>query len=87
MDTIISTKEQLLEHLDILKFAWENEFTNLIEFSEEEIERWLVRYINQNDEVDDTFHQLGTYLREMENDLLEINTRNDIMMAPMNEYI
>ena len=35
MDTILSTKEQLLKQLNILKVAWESEFTNLIEFSKE----------------------------------------------------
>ena len=52
MDTILLSKDKLLEQLDVLKVAWENEFTGSIEFSKEEVERWLVRYINRNDEVD-----------------------------------
>jgi hypothetical protein len=47
MDTILSSKEKLLDQLNVLKVAWENEFTESIEFSEEEIKRWLVRYINK----------------------------------------
>jgi len=44
-------------HLNALKFSWENEFTKTIEFFEDEVEKWLVWYINVNDELDDTLHQ------------------------------
>jgi hypothetical protein len=59
MDTMILSKETLMEQLNALKVAWENEFTETIDFSEEEVEKWLVQYINRNDEVDDTLHQSG----------------------------
>jgi hypothetical protein len=42
MDTILLSKEKLLEQLEVLKVAWASEFTDSIEFSEDEIERWLV---------------------------------------------
>jgi hypothetical protein len=87
MDTILSSKEQLLEQLNVLKVAWANKFTESIEFFEEEIRRWLVTYINRNDEVDDTLHQLGMDLREMENEMFEKNTKHEIMLPPMREYI
>jgi hypothetical protein len=69
MDTTLSSKEKLLDQLNVLKVAWENEFTESIEFSKEEIKKWLVKYINKNDEVDDTLHQLGMDLRDMENEM------------------
>ena len=47
-----------------LKVAWANEFNETIEFFEDEVEKWLVRYINRNDEVDDTLHQSELDLRE-----------------------
>jgi hypothetical protein len=42
MDTILLSKEQLLEQLEGLKVAWESEFTDSIELYEGEVERWLV---------------------------------------------
>ena len=57
MDTMISTKKSLTWQLKALKIAWANEFTETMEFSEDEVERWLVRYININDEVENTLHQ------------------------------
>jgi hypothetical protein len=87
MDTTLMSKYQLLDQLEDLKLAWENEFIDSIEFSKDEIERWLVRYNNKNDDIDDTLHQLGIYLREMENEMFEIKTKHEIMVAPMREYI
>jgi hypothetical protein len=56
METTLLYKYQLLEQVDVLKFAWVSEFTKSIELSEEEFERCLVIYVNINDEVDDTLN-------------------------------
>jgi hypothetical protein len=81
MDTMIPTKESLTGQLNALKVAWANEFIETIEFSEDEVEKWLVWYINGNDEVDDTLHQLKLDLREFENQLFEIKTKQEITVA------
>jgi len=39
MDSILLSKDQLQEHLDALKISWENEFNEITEYSEEEIEK------------------------------------------------
>jgi len=57
MNTMILSKENLMEQLNTLKFAWKNEFIETIDFSKEEVKKWSVQYININDEVDDTLHQ------------------------------
>jgi hypothetical protein len=51
-----------------------SEFSDSNEFSKEEVERWLVRYINKNDDIEDMLHQLSIDLIEMENELFEIKT-------------
>ena len=50
-----------MEQLKTSKVSWDNKFTETIEFSEDEVEKWLVWYIDINDEVDDTLHQLELY--------------------------
>jgi hypothetical protein len=57
MDRMILSKEHLMGKLNALKVSLENECTETIEFSEDEVEIWLVWYIKKNDEVDETFHQ------------------------------
>jgi hypothetical protein len=87
MDTMISTKEYLTGQLKSLKVAWANEFTETIEFSKDEVERWSVRYINRNDEVDDTLHQSDLYMREFKIQLFEIKTKHEITMEPLRGYV
>jgi hypothetical protein len=76
MDTIILTKKTLMGQLKAPKVVWANEFTETIESFEDEVEKWLVWYININDEVDDTLHQSELDLREFENQLFEIKTKH-----------
>jgi hypothetical protein len=87
MDTMILTKESLMGQLKILKVAWANEFTETIEFSEGEVERWLVQYINRNNEMDDTLHQSELDPREFERQLFKIKPKHEIIVAPLREYI
>jgi hypothetical protein len=66
MDSILLSKDQLQEHLDALKISWENEFNEITEYSEEEVEKWLIRYVNKNEDVEDTLHQLSFDIRDIE---------------------
>jgi hypothetical protein len=70
-----------------LKVSWASEFNDLIENSEEEVEMWLVWYVNKNEDIEDTLHQLSLDLREMENELFETKTKNEITVDPTREYI
>jgi hypothetical protein len=85
MDTILFSKEKLWEQLEALKVAWANEFSDSFEFFKEEVERWFVLYINKNDDIEDMLHQLSIDLRELENELFKIKTKNEIMVASMME--
>jgi len=87
MDTMILTKEYLTRQLSALKVAWANDFTEAIEFSEDEVEKSLVWYINRNNEVDDTLHKAKLYLRGFENQLFQIKTKHEITVALLREYI
>jgi hypothetical protein len=42
MDTMLLSKEKLQEQLEALKVSWASEFNDSIEYSEEEVEIWLV---------------------------------------------
>jgi hypothetical protein len=87
MDTIILSREKLQEKLEALKVAWASEFSDSIGFSKEEVERWLVWYVNKNEDIEDTLHQLSLDLRELENELFETKTKHEITVDPMREYI
>jgi len=45
---------------------------NLTEYSEIDIESWLVHYVKKNDDIEDTFHQLSMVFKDLENSLFDI---------------
>jgi hypothetical protein len=45
------------------------------------------RYVNKNDDIEDTLHQLTMEFKDLENELFDIKVRQEIMVAPMREYI
>jgi hypothetical protein len=87
MNSILLSKEQMEEKLDSLKIASTKKFNNLTEYSETEVESWLVHYVNKNDDIEDTLHQLSMDFKDLENSLFDIKVRQEIMVAPMREYI
>jgi hypothetical protein len=42
--------------LDALKISWENEFNEINEYLEEEVEKWLICYVNKNEDVENMLH-------------------------------
>ena len=56
----------------------------MTEYTEHEVEIWLVNYVNKNE---DTFHQLSIDLRDLERTLFDIKVKKEIILTPMREYI
>jgi hypothetical protein len=48
MGSILLTNDWLQEQLEALKTSRANEFDNLIELSQEEVEKWLIHFVNKN---------------------------------------
>jgi hypothetical protein len=81
------TRKQFEEHVEILKGLSTEKFNNMIEYTEYEIESWLVNYVNKNEDIEDTLHQLSFELRELEGTIFDIKVRQEINVVPMKEYI
>jgi hypothetical protein len=47
----------------------------------------LVSYLNTNEVIEDTLHQLSMEFRNMENSLFDIKVRKEIIVSPMIDYI
>jgi hypothetical protein len=63
------------EKLDSLKLSSVKKFNNLTEYSEIEIESWLVRYVRKNDDIEDILHRISMDFKYIENALFNINFR------------
>jgi hypothetical protein len=57
------------------------------EYTEQEIESWLVDYIHKNEDIEITLQQLSIEYRELESTMLEIRVRKEVNVAPMRESI
>jgi hypothetical protein len=87
LNSIFMTRKQFEEHVEILKSLSAEKFNNMTEYTENEIESWLVSYVNKNEDIEDTLHQLSFELRELEGTIFDIKVRQEINVAPMKEYI
>jgi hypothetical protein len=58
-NSIFMTKEQFEKKLESLKSASTERFNSLTEYSEFEVESWLVNYVNKNEDMEETSHQIS----------------------------
>jgi hypothetical protein len=73
--------------LEFLKTTSAERFNSLIEYSKLEVKIWLVSYINKNEYVEDTLHQISIEFIDLESSLYDIKVKQEIGVAPMRDYI
>jgi hypothetical protein len=66
--------------LDALKVSWENEFNEITKYLEEEVEKWLFRYVNKIEDVEDMLHQLSFDIRDMEKELFNARIKHEMLV-------
>jgi hypothetical protein len=81
------TKEVFQEQVDILKGLSFEKFYGVLEHHLDEHERWVLDYASHNEEIEQSLHSISTDLRKLENDLYDIEIRDEINTAPMKRYI
>jgi phage regulator Rha-like protein len=59
--------------MDSFKIESVKKFNNLIEHSEIDAGSWLAHYVNKNDDIEDTLHQISMYFKDLENSLFDDN--------------
>jgi hypothetical protein len=86
LNSILMTREQFEEHLEILKAISAKKFNSLTEYSEQEVKSLLVIYVNKNEYIEDNLHQLSIEFKDLERTLFDIKIRKEIIITPMREY-
>jgi hypothetical protein len=81
------TKEAFQEQVDILKGLSFEKFYDILGHRLDEHERWVLDYVAHNEEIEQSLHSISMDLRKLENDLYNIEIRDEINMAPMKIYI
>jgi len=87
LNYVLMSKEKLEENVELFKIALVERINSLIEYSEMEVEIWLVSYVNKNEDIEDTLHQLLFDFRDLESALFDIKLRQEKCVVPMRDYI
>ena len=81
------TKQAFDEQLDILKGLSLEKFYDILEYGVDELENWIVDYSTHNEEIEQALHSISVDLRKLENEIFNIEIRDEINVAPMRSYI
>ena len=87
LNSIFMSKEYFEEKIKSLKFASTERFISLTEYSEFEVESWLVNYVNKNEYIEETLHQISIDYWEIEDSWFDIRVRQEVIVTPMRDYI
>ena len=63
LNSMLMTREQFEEHLEILKVVSVKKFNSLTEYTKQEVESRLVSYVNKNEDIEDILHHISTNFR------------------------
>jgi len=57
--SMLMTRQQCEEQIEGLKKASVGKFDRIVEFTYEEIDSWLVKYINKNEDIENTLQNVS----------------------------
>lgn len=83
MNIKLLIKDLMQENLDGLKISLTNEFNDLIGFLQEEVEKWLIHFVNKNEDQVDIIHQLGLELKEAKDEFFKPNIKHGLVASPL----
>jgi hypothetical protein len=87
LNSLFLTKKAFDEQLEIFKgLSFEN-FYGILEYSEDDVENWLVNYSMKNQDIEEALRNISIDLRDLEGYLFNIKIWHEINVAPMRIYI
>jgi hypothetical protein len=87
VNSLALTKQAFDKQLDNFKALSLEKIYRILEYHEEDVDNWLVRYSVQNGDIHQFLCNFSIDLTELENELFSIKIRNDINVAPLRSYI
>jgi hypothetical protein len=84
---MLQTRQQFEESMEKLNKLSAEKFNSMIEYTEDDIDNWLVEYANRNEDIETTLQNLSIDYREYENELFKIKVKQEVIIAPLREYI
>jgi hypothetical protein len=84
---MLMTRQHFEGQVEELKRASTEKFDTMIEFTHDDIDNWLVEYTNKNEDIENTLQNLSIDLREIEKELFNIKVKQEVIVAPLRDYI
>jgi hypothetical protein len=87
LNSLFITKQEFDEQVDIFKWLSFEKLYGILEYSEDDVENWLVDYSIKNQDIEEALRNISIDLRDLEGELFNIKIWHEINMAPMRSYI
>ena len=58
-----------------------------MEFTHDDIDNWLAKYTNKNEDIENILNFLSIDLRETEEELFNLKTKQEVIVAPLRDFI
>jgi hypothetical protein len=85
--SMLMTQQKFEEKIEGLKKASAEKFDSIDEFTYYDIDNWLVEYTNKNQDIKNMLQNLSIDYREFEGELFNIKVKQEVIIAPLGDYI
>jgi hypothetical protein len=87
LNSLFLTKQAFDEKVEIFKGLSFEKFYGILEYSEYDMENWLVDYSMKNQDIEEALQNISIDLRDLEGKLFNIKIWHEMNVAPMRSYI
>jgi hypothetical protein len=84
---MLMTRQHFEGKVEELKRASAEKFDNMIEFTHDDIDNWLVEYTNKNEDIENALQNLSIDLREIEKELFNVKVKQEVIVSPLRDFI
>jgi succinate dehydrogenase flavin-adding protein (antitoxin of CptAB toxin-antitoxin module) len=86
-NSMLMTQQHFEEQIEELKRTSAEKFDNMIEFTHDDIDNWLVEYTNKNEDIENILQNLSVDLREIEKELFNVKIKQEVIISPLRDFI
>jgi hypothetical protein len=86
-NSMLMTRQNFEEQIEELKKTSAEKFDNMIEFTNDDIDSWLVEYTNKNEDIENILQNLSVDLREIERELFNVKIKQEVYVSSLRDFI
>jgi hypothetical protein len=87
LNSLFLTKQEFVEQVEIFEGLSFEKFYDILEYSEDDVENWLVDYSIKNQDIEEALQNISIDVRDLEGNLFNIKIWHEINVAPVRSYI